>query len=71
MTLPLTAEMRQFLREISAKCKANGGRHVDGTQILRALVTALRKCEDQVDWDGVQDEEDLTQRLLKAFRKKR
>lgn len=69
-TLPLTAEMKTFLNEISDRCKREGGKHMDGSQILRAAIRMLMKHESQVDWKNIDTEEELVRRLIKAFSKR-
>jgi hypothetical protein len=66
-TLPLTRAMRLYLEEVSGRCKDDGGAYLDRSQVVRALVAALMKLEDQVDWTGIKDEGELVKRLLRAF----
>ena len=66
-TLPLTAEMKTFLTEISDRCKREGGKHMDMSQILRCLVRLLMKNEDRVDWKNIDTEEELVLKFVKAF----
>ena len=69
-SLSLTPAMAKALRDVSERCKAEGGRYMDRSQILRALIMALIKAEDQVDWRGIKDEDDLVKRFVRAFSKK-
>ena len=65
--VPLTKQMDSYLRQIQDLCKGKGGRYLDRSQVIRALILALQKCEGQVDLQGVKDEEELVRRLVRAF----
>jgi hypothetical protein len=69
-TLPLTKEMDTFLKDLSERCKEGDGRHMDKSQIVRALIQVLMNAEKQLDLMGVQDEAELVQRLTRALQKK-
>jgi len=66
-SLSLTRDMAASLKAISERCKDEGGRYMDRSQILRALILALAKQEDQVDWRGIKDEKELVKRIIRAF----
>jgi hypothetical protein len=68
--VPLTAEMSEFLRQISELSKKRKGRYLDRSQIIRCLIRALMKLEGQIDMDQVMDEEELAKRIIKGFSKK-
>jgi Arc/MetJ-type ribon-helix-helix transcriptional regulator len=68
--VPLTAEMSEFLRQISELCKARKGRYLDRSQIIRSLIRVLMQLEGQVDFEKVGTEEELVKRILKGFSKK-
>ena len=68
--VPLTKEMDAYLRQIQTLCKDKNGRYLDRSQLIRGLILALQRCESQVDFEGIKDEEELVRRLVAAFRKK-
>ena len=68
-TLTLPHALNEYLRGVSTRCRREGGRHMDRTQIVRSLVRALRDLERQVDWAGIGDEDELARRLTAGFRR--
>lgn len=69
-TLPLTKEMDAFLKDLSERCKEGEGRHMDKSQIVRALIQVLMNAEKTLDLAGVKDESELVLRLSRALQKK-
>ena len=69
-TLPLTKEMDSFLKDLSERCKEGEGRHMDKSQLVRALIQVLMNAESQLDLAGCKDETELVQRLARAIQKK-
>jgi hypothetical protein len=53
--VPLTAEMSSYLKQIQDLCKDKGARYLDRSQVIRALVLALKRCESQVDFGGIRE----------------
>jgi hypothetical protein len=69
-TLQITRKMSAFLERLSELTKAQEGKYLDRSQIIRGLVEALMALEGQVDWHGIKDEDELVHRLVRAFSKK-
>jgi hypothetical protein len=65
-TLPLTKEMDLFLRDLSGRCKEGDGRHMDKSQLLRAMLAVLMGVSDRLDVAGVKDEAELVERIRRA-----
>ncbi len=68
-TLGGTPAMRDALKNLSTRCKDNKGSYMDRSQIIRSMIRALMKLEGQVNWEGINSEEVLVTRLIRAFSK--
>lgn len=66
LRVPITMpeDMFTFLESVSMRSKMTGGRKLANTAIVRACVKAMMDLN--VDIDGVKDEEELKERIIKA-----
>jgi len=67
LRVPITMpeEMFSYLEEMSLKSKVTGGRKLANTSIVRACVSAIMDLN--VDVTAVKDEEELKERIKKAW----
>ncbi|NCO65605.1 MAG: hypothetical protein COW32_07705 [Candidatus Aquicultor secundus] len=66
LRVPITMpeEMFAYLESVSIRSKVSGGRKLANTVIVRASIMAMMDLD--VDVNGVKDEEELKERIIKA-----
>lgn len=66
--VPITIpeEMFDYLTKLAIRAKVTGDRKLAITEIVRAIVSACL-MESDVDFSGVKDEEELKERIKRAF----
>ncbi len=70
-TIPMTPELRQQLEALCAKCKERGGKKVAASAMVRSLISALVKLQNQIDWQSIRNEEQLLEKLIAGLSKKK
>ncbi|MHB8842232.1 MAG: hypothetical protein ACYC56_10710 [Candidatus Aquicultor sp.] len=66
LRVPITMpeEMFAYLESVSIKSKVSGGRKLANTAIVRASIMAMMDLD--IDVNGVRDEDELKERIIKA-----
>lgn len=69
MMVAMPEELVAYLNQLAAEAKATGGDEISATAVVRAAIRALL-MENEVDVSGVQNEEELVERILNFSKKK-
>ena len=62
ISAPITREDLEFLEKLSAEARFSGGSKLSRADILRASLKAMQKM--RIDVRGVNDEQELTRRIV-------
>lgn len=65
-TMP--GKMVRWLEEIGRSCKDEGGYRISKCEIIRSAIESIRTVEKHIDVSEVRTEQELTERILDAFR---